>query len=112
MNWLKTRHSPRAGRIQAGDLDAAHGVANVEEAARLPALAVDRQRMADGGLRAEAVQHRAEDLVVVEAVDQASSRAVSSVMVPYTTPWLRSVARSPQTLQANMMLWLSCTLDR
>ena len=59
-----------ARRIQAGQFDAAHGVANIEKAARLSALAVDRQRMAHGGLRAEAIQHGAEHLVVIEAVDQ------------------------------------------
>ena len=70
VNWLKTRHSPRLGGIQAGDFDAAHGVANIQEAARLPALAIHRERMPDGRLHAKAVQHRAENFVVIEAIDQ------------------------------------------
>ena len=41
----------RRGRIQAGDLDAAHRVANIEEAARLSALAVHGERMSDRRLR-------------------------------------------------------------
>src|SRR5207244_8109201 len=48
-------------------LDAAHGVADVEETSGLPALAVNRERVSDGSLRAEAVEHRAPYVVVVEA---------------------------------------------
>ena len=71
------------GRMQAGDLDAAHRIANIQKAARLAALAVDRERMPDRRLHAEAVQHRAEDFVVIEAVDQRlRPAAVSSVTVP------------------------------
>ena len=70
MNWLKTRHSPGIGRIQAGDLDAANGIADIQEPARLPALSVYRQRMSRRGLDAEAVQHRSKDVVVIETVDQ------------------------------------------
>ena len=57
-------------RVLERDLDAAHRVANVEERARLAAAAVDGQRMAERRLHAEAVQHRAEDVVVVVAVGQ------------------------------------------
>src|ERR1700733_255495 len=58
------------GRMRTGDLDTADRVANVEEAARLPALAVHGKGMAHRRLRAESVQHRAENFVVVEAVDE------------------------------------------
>jgi hypothetical protein len=58
------------GRIQAGQFDATHGVANIQIAARLSALAVHGQRISHGGLHAEPVQHRAENFVVIEAVDQ------------------------------------------
>ncbi len=68
MNWLKTRHSPAERRIQAREFNAADGIAQIEKAASLPAFAVDCERMSDRRLRAETVQHRAEDLVVVEAV--------------------------------------------
>ena len=82
MNWLNTRNSPRRRRVQAGNLDAANRVANIEKAARLPALAIHRERMADGRLHAEAVQHRAENFVVIETVDERFIQAVSSVTVP------------------------------
>ena len=73
----------RLGRVETGQLDAAHGVADVDVAARLPALAVDRQRVLDRRLHAEAVEHGAEHLVVVEAVDQRVRPApTSSVSVP------------------------------
>src|SRR5438067_4268507 len=49
------------------DLHALERVADVEEAARLAALPVDSDRVADHRLYAEAVQSGAEDLVVVEA---------------------------------------------
>ena len=71
MNWLKTRNSPRVGGVGDGQFDAGEGVADVEEAAGLGAGAVDGQRVADHRLQAEAVEHGAEDLVVVEAGDQA-----------------------------------------
>ena len=60
----------RLGRVLGRQLDAAQGVDDVQEAARLPAPAVHRQRMADHGLHAEAVERGAERLVVVEARDQ------------------------------------------
>src|ERR671914_2930272 len=58
-------------RVAHGQLDALERVADVEEAARLPALAVDGERVPDHGLHAEAVERGAEDLVVVEARAQA-----------------------------------------
>ena len=36
----------------------------------------------------------------------------SSVSMPYTTPWFRSVARKPQMRQAKWMLCESCTFER
>ena len=60
----------RIGRVQAGQLDAADGIADVDVAARLAALPVHRQRMLHGRFDAEPVQDRAEHLVVVEPVDQ------------------------------------------
>ena len=69
MNWLKTRNLPGRG-IQTGNLDAANSVADVEKAARLAAFAIDRQRMAERRLDAEAVEYGAENFVVVEAIDQ------------------------------------------
>ena len=71
VNWLKTRNSPGSARVRDGELDALERVADVEEAAGLAALAVDGQRVADDGLDAEAVEHRAEHLVVVEAGEEA-----------------------------------------
>ena len=70
MNWLYTRTLAGFRGILAGNFDAAHRVANVEKAAGLSALSVDRERLADGGLHAEAIEHRAEHVVVIEAIDQ------------------------------------------
>ena len=102
----------RIGRIHAGDFDAANGVANVEEAARLSALAVDGDRMSGRRFNAEAIQRGAEDLVVVEAVDQrfiqrgvVGRRAVDDALIQV------GGAQSP-SLAAEMMLWVSCTLER
>src|SRR5579864_7225464 len=50
------------GGIHACEFDATNGIANVEESARLSAFPVDRERMLDGGLHAEAVECRAEHL--------------------------------------------------
>ena len=51
-------------------LDAADRIPYVDIASRLAAFAVDRQGVADHGLHAEAVEHGAEDLVVLgKAVD-------------------------------------------
>ena len=85
------------GRILAGNFDATHGVANIQKAARLSALAVHRQRLPDGRLHAKAVEHRAKHIVVVKAIDERLIEAASSVIVPYTTPWFRSVARIPRS---------------
>src|SRR3954454_5483048 len=68
---VEDAHLTGFGGVEAGELDAAHGVANVEVPARLAALAVDRQRVPDRGLDAEAVERGAEDVVVVKPVDQA-----------------------------------------
>src|ERR1700691_1510144 len=75
--------------MRAGDLDTADGVANVQEAASLAAFSVHGKRMPHGGLRTEAVQHRAENFVVVEPVDQrfvesrfVRDRAVYNSLVP------------------------------
>ena len=70
MNWLKTRNSPVVGRVEKGQLHTGQGVADVEHAPGLAALAVDRQGVADHGLDAEAVEYGAEDAVVVEAGGQ------------------------------------------
>src|SRR5271169_100127 len=45
------------GGIQAGNLNATHGVTNVEEAAGLSAFAINGERSSDGGLDAETIQH-------------------------------------------------------
>jgi hypothetical protein len=57
--------------IRHGELDALERVADVEEAAGLPALAVDGEGVVDHRLDAEPVEHRAEVLVVVEPGHQA-----------------------------------------
>src|SRR5579885_3139768 len=58
------------GRIVACNLDAADGIAKVQKSARLAPFAVNGQGLSDGSLHAEAVEHRSEDVVVVEAVDE------------------------------------------
>ena len=75
-------HLAAVGRVEECQLDAAHGVADVEEAAGLAALAVDGHRVTDGRLDAEAVERRAEDVVVVEAVEQPGCIWVCGVTVP------------------------------
>src|SRR5437870_3797633 len=57
-------------RVVTGDLDATHGVANVEETARLSSLAVNGERLSDGRLNTKAIQDGAKDIIVVEAIDQ------------------------------------------
>src|SRR5712692_4570436 len=52
------------------NLDASDRVPNVEETACLTALAVHRERLADGCLHAEAIENRAENVVVIEAIDE------------------------------------------
>src|SRR5438445_12317720 len=47
--------------------DAGHRVADIQEAAGVPTLAVDGQRKPDRGLDADTVEHGAPDRVVVEA---------------------------------------------
>src|SRR5271155_1657626 len=58
------------GGILAGNFDAAHGVANIEEAAALAALAVYGKRMPDDGFNAEAIEDGAENFVVIKTVDE------------------------------------------
>src|SRR4029077_12959553 len=60
----------RLGRILHGQGDATNGVADVEKAARLPALSVDGKRMSDGGLHAKTVERGAPHFIVIETVDQ------------------------------------------
>src|SRR5579863_525928 len=43
-------------RIQTGNLDAAHGVPNIEKTAGLSSLAVNGERMPNGRLNAEAIE--------------------------------------------------------
>ena len=57
-------------RVVTGDLDATHGVANVEETARLSSLAVNGERLSDGRLNTKAIQDGAKDIIIVEAIDQ------------------------------------------
>src|SRR5579864_885024 len=59
-----------SGRIFAGNFDAADRVANIEEAPRLAALAVNCERLPDRCLNTESVQDRAEDVVIVETIDE------------------------------------------
>ena len=59
-------HLATLGGVRDGELDALQGVEDVEVAARLAALAVHRERMADHRLQAEPVQRGAEHVVVVE----------------------------------------------
>src|ERR1700722_76166 len=61
---------PGRSGIQTRELQATDRIADVQEAALLAALAVPRQRMTNYRLDAEAVQHRAENLVVIKTVDQ------------------------------------------
>src|SRR5579862_2055622 len=44
--------------VQTGDFDAAYGITDVQESARLAALPINSERMSDNRLNAEAVQHR------------------------------------------------------
>src|SRR5271156_3611887 len=53
------------GRVQARQLHTTDGIPDIEEAARLAALSIYREGLADGSLYTEAVEHRAEDIVVV-----------------------------------------------
>jgi hypothetical protein len=68
--------------VKDGKFHAAQGVANIQEASRLAALAVYGERNAGNRLDAKAVQGRAENFVVVEAVARRSSISDSSVATP------------------------------
>ena len=57
-------------RVVQGQLHAAHGVADVDEGAGLTG-AMHGQRIANGRLHQEAVQHRAVVAVVIKAICQA-----------------------------------------
>ena len=70
VNWLKTRNSPRSAGFSRARVDAGQRVADVEHAPGLAAGAVDGQRVSGDRLHAEAVEHGAEDAVVVEAGGQ------------------------------------------
>ena len=59
------------GRIFQRQLQATNGVLDVNEGSRLAAGPMHRQRMVDGRLHHEPVQHRAVIPIVIEAVDQA-----------------------------------------
>ena len=60
----------REGRVQARQLDATHGISNIQKAARLTSFAIDGQRMSDGCLDTKTVQDRTEDFIVIEAIDE------------------------------------------
>ena len=81
-------------RVLQRDLDAADGVADVDERTGLSARAVHRQWVTDRRLHQEAIEDRAVVAVVVEAVDQTLVKLVWGVWVPQTMPWCRSVMRS------------------
>mmetsp|Transcript_5088 Transcript_5088/g.19679 ORF Transcript_5088/g.19679 Transcript_5088/m.19679 type:complete len:519 (+) Transcript_5088:15-1571(+) len=63
-------HLARRRGVVARDLNAAHGVSDVQETAGLATLTVHGHRVTDGRLDAEAVERGTEDGVVVEAVHQ------------------------------------------
>ena len=69
-NLVEDTHASLLRRIIDGELNAAHGVTDVEVAPRLSSFPVDGERVSDGGLHAEAVQCRAKDAIVVESVDE------------------------------------------
>ena len=58
------------GRILAGNLDAANRVSNVEKTTHLSALAVHGEWLANGRLHAEAVEHGAEHVILIEPIDE------------------------------------------
>ena len=70
------------GGVFARELDAAHGVADVDHAAGLPAAAVDGQRVPDHGLDHEPVQNRAEHRVAVKPGGEALVAGVLIVLLP------------------------------
>src|ERR1700674_3079690 len=57
-------------RVVTGDLDATYRVPNVEETARLSALPVNGEWLADGRLHAETIKDGAENVVIIEPIDQ------------------------------------------
>src|SRR5467141_4412602 len=57
-------------RVVTSDLDATHRVPNVEETACLSALPVNGERLADGRLYAETIKDGAENVVIIEPIDQ------------------------------------------
>src|ERR1700733_10638086 len=59
-----------ARRIQTSKFDAAHSVADIQEAARLAAFAINSEWMAKCCLGTEAIENSAEDFVIVKTVDQ------------------------------------------
>ncbi len=84
---------PRRWGVGACQFHTAHGVADVEEAAGLMAGAIDADRLATGGLDAEPVQRCAEDLVVVQSVNQrlvalglSCDRAIDHALVQIRSP--------------------------
>ena len=112
VNWLKTRYSPSAGGFSAGERDALERVHDVQEPAGLAALAVHRERVADHRLHREAVQRRAEELVVVEAGDEALVEPRLRRLDPVDDALVEIGRAQPQIRQAKWMLWLSCTFER
>src|ERR1700722_17767248 len=60
----------RRRRIQARQLNAANGIANVEETSLLAALSVDGQRVANDRFNAKPIQNRPEDFVIIKTVDE------------------------------------------
>src|SRR6185437_10552267 len=63
-------HFAARGGVEDAELDAAQGIADIQEPAGLPPFAVDGKRIAANCLHTEAVQGRAEDFVVVETCRQ------------------------------------------
>src|ERR1700676_2027077 len=61
---------PAPSGVLACDLDAPYRIAQIQEAARLPALSIHGERMSHGSLDAKTIQDGPEDFVVIEAIDQ------------------------------------------
>src|SRR5713226_8281515 len=57
-------------RVMTRNLDTSDRIPNVEETARLTALTIDRERLADGRLHAETIEDGAEDVVIIEPIDE------------------------------------------
>src|ERR1035438_1564222 len=58
------------GRIQTSQLDTSNRVPNIQESSRLAALPINCEWVSGDCLDAEAVQNRAENIIVVKAVDE------------------------------------------